>query len=47
VACEAGASIYNPPGAPPEDRARNKITNLHRAPLASLEELPPRSGPTK
>jgi hypothetical protein len=46
VAYESGAAEYNPPGAPPSDQARNKIANLHRAPLASLEELPPRSGPT-
>jgi hypothetical protein len=39
VAYESGATKYNPP----EDRPRNIIKNLHRAPLSSLEELAPRS----
>ena len=50
VAYESGAAKFNPPkrpGSPPllqEPRPRNKIRNLHRAKLGSLEELPPRSG---
>lgn len=47
---ESGAKLYNPPpapGNPKPDVPRNKITNLHRAKLASLEELAPRSGPTR
>ncbi|MCL4852225.1 MAG: hypothetical protein KJZ78_12695 [Bryobacteraceae bacterium] len=49
VLYESGARIYNPPiapGNPKPDVPRNKISNLHRAPLSSLEELPPRSGPS-
>jgi hypothetical protein len=42
VAYESGATKYSSP-----DRPRNIITNLHRAPLASLKELPPRSGPAR
>lgn len=50
VLYESGAREYNPlptPGEPRPDVPRNKIENLHRATLASLEELPPRSGPTR
>jgi hypothetical protein len=44
------AGKYNPrptPTDPRPDRPRNIISNLHSAKLASLEELPPRSGPTR
>jgi hypothetical protein len=47
---ESGADIYNPDKTLTDlkpDRPRNIISNLHRAKLASLEELPPRSGPTR
>lgn len=50
VLYESGARKYNPlpaPGKPKPDVPRNKISNLHRATLASLEELAPRSGPTR
>jgi hypothetical protein len=53
VLYESGAAEFNPPKRPGSplaeqpDRPRNKIENLHRAPLASLEELPPRSGQTR
>jgi hypothetical protein len=50
VAYESGARIFNPldgPGPGKLNRPRNIIENLHRAPLASLEELAPRSGPTR
>ena len=54
VAYESGARKYNPPKSTGPgghltrpDRPRNIITSLHRAPLASLKELPPHSGPTR
>jgi hypothetical protein len=52
VAYESGAAIFNPtdtpgPGPGKPNLPRNIIKNLHRAPLASLKELPPRSGPTR
>lgn len=49
VLYESGARKYNPlptPGKPRPDVPRNKIANLHRTKLASLEELAPRPGPT-
>ena len=52
VTYESGAAIFNPkegpgPGPDKPNLPRNIIKNLHRAPLASLVELPPRSGPTR
>lgn len=50
VLYESGAGKYNPgitPKDPGPDRPRNIISNLHKAKLESLEELPPRSGPTR
>jgi hypothetical protein len=52
VAYESGAAKFNPsegpgPGPDKPNLPRNIIKNLHRAPLASLKELPPRSGPTR
>ena len=52
VAYESGAAKFNPPKRPgspllQEPCPRNKIKNLHRAKLVSLEELPPRSGPVR
>ena len=52
VAYESGAAIFNPtdapgPGPGKPNVPRNIIKNLHRAPLASLAELAPRSGPTR
>lgn len=50
VLYESGADKFNPDTTLQNrkpNRPRNIISNLHRAPLASLEELPPRSGPTR